>query len=332
MRRPAYQPVVEKSRAACVAAVEIYNRANAAYREESFAILMINAWELLLKARIMKENGGKVSCLYERQPKKKLDGSPSAVKVVKLTRSGLPLTIGLDKSYNIVAGYVVNKVDIACIENIEALLEIRDSATHFVVKNALLNKALAEIALAAVKNYVTAIQKWFGVSFSDLNIASIPISFDLDQRGIEAVAKKPAMAVSRFLTYMQAMEAKAGASVSEFSFSVKVEFDLVKKKSDGAVTAVIVGPKDNPDITVSVEGDAVPAGFDWDYSLLSKKLALRYSDFVQNQKYHNLRQALEKDKKLCFERYLDPKNKSSSLKRFYSPNIIKQFDSHYTVR
>ena len=45
MRPPAYQALVEKSRAACVAAVETYNRASAPYREENFAILMINAWD-----------------------------------------------------------------------------------------------------------------------------------------------------------------------------------------------------------------------------------------------------------------------------------------------
>ena len=58
MRRPAYWPLVEKSQAACVAAIETYNRAASEYREENFAILMINAWELLLKARVMMEHGG----------------------------------------------------------------------------------------------------------------------------------------------------------------------------------------------------------------------------------------------------------------------------------
>ncbi|MGJ3629304.1 DUF3644 domain-containing protein [Sphingomonas sp. MMS24-JH45] len=46
-------------------AVETYNRASALYREETFAILMINAWKLLLKARIMRENGGKASSIDE---------------------------------------------------------------------------------------------------------------------------------------------------------------------------------------------------------------------------------------------------------------------------
>jgi len=57
--------LVAKSRAACLSAVETYNRASALYREETFAILMINAWELLLKARVMREGGGKASALHE---------------------------------------------------------------------------------------------------------------------------------------------------------------------------------------------------------------------------------------------------------------------------
>lgn len=332
MRRPTYLAIVDKSRAACIAAVETYNRAATTYREESFAILMINAWELLLKARIMQENSGKVSCLYERQPKRKKDGSPSKVKVIKSTRSGLPFTIGLEKSYNTVSGYKKNGVDAACIGNLEALQEIRDSATHFVVGNVLLNKRLAELALAAVKNYVVAAQKWFGIGFADLNVASIPISFDLDQKGMEAVAKKSAAAVTQFLAYMQGEEAKADSRPSEYSYSVKVEFDLVKKKAEGAVTAVIVGSADNPDITVAYDADRVPPGFDWDYDILAIKLSQRYSDFKRNGKYHKLRKPLEENVKLCFERYLDPSNKSSTCKRFYNPNIVKYFDQHYTIR
>jgi hypothetical protein len=329
MRRPAYVAVVEKSRAACIAAVETYNRAATAYREESFAILMINAWELLLKARIMQENGGKASCLYERQLQRNSKGAMSKVKVIKRTHSGLPYTIGIDKACNITSGYRKNGIDAACIANIEALVEIRNSATHFIVKNPLLNKALTEISLAAVKNYVVAIQKWFGIGFSDLNIASIPISFDLDKKGMEAVAKKPAAAVAQFLAYMQAAETTADAGPSEYSFSVKVEFDLIKKKADGAVTAMIVGPKDNPDLTIAYDGDKIPPGFTWDYDTLTSKLAARFTDFKQNAKYHQLRKALEKDTKLCFERYLDPGKKSSVPKRFYNPIIITKFDPHY---
>src|SRR5690606_23387319 len=137
------------------------------------------------------------SALHEYKARKKKDGSASKRREVKRTRSGAPMTIGLDRCYNLVAGYTSDRIDAACVANIEALLEIRDSATHFVAADALLRKTLTEVSLAAVRNYVTAAQAWFGVGFSDLNIASIPISFDLDQMEVEAVAKKSPEAVVR---------------------------------------------------------------------------------------------------------------------------------------
>jgi hypothetical protein len=302
------------------------------YREESFAILMINAWELLLKARIMQQNGGKASCLYVRQAKTKKNGTPSKVKIAKTTRSGLPYTIGLVEACKIVSTYQKNGIDVTCVENIEALLEIRDCATHFIVQTPNLSRMLIEISLAAVRNYVIAIQKWFKVSFADLNVASIPMSFDLDQNSLDAVAKKPTPAVARFLAHMNAIEAKASGQISDFALTVKVEFNLSKKKVDGAVNALIVGPNDGPQLTVSVHTDGVPPGFDWDYSELNARLQKRYSNFVQNHAYHTLRKSLEKDPKLCVERYLDPIKKTSSRKLFYNPNILKKFDAVYITK
>ncbi|GHV31329.1 hypothetical protein FACS1894177_05670 [Bacteroidia bacterium] len=51
-----YEDIRHKSISCMLSAIEIYNKPNFAYREESFAILAINAWELLLKAYIMRIN------------------------------------------------------------------------------------------------------------------------------------------------------------------------------------------------------------------------------------------------------------------------------------
>ena len=55
MRRARHTYLVEKATQAAVSAIEVYNKPGFAYREETFAILMLNAWELLLKARILRE-------------------------------------------------------------------------------------------------------------------------------------------------------------------------------------------------------------------------------------------------------------------------------------
>jgi len=42
---------------AAVAAIEIYNKPNFSYREEAFSLLMLNGWELLLKAKWLRGIG-----------------------------------------------------------------------------------------------------------------------------------------------------------------------------------------------------------------------------------------------------------------------------------
>jgi hypothetical protein len=55
MKNSKHKLFVGKSVGAALSAIEIYNKPDFKYREETFAILMINAWELLLKAKIIKD-------------------------------------------------------------------------------------------------------------------------------------------------------------------------------------------------------------------------------------------------------------------------------------
>lgn len=327
---PKYMQLVLKSREACLSAVETYNRASTMYREETFAILMINAWELLLKARIVRERGGKVSALWELQPRRKKDGQASKLKAYKRNRSGTPLTIGLERAYSIVAGYPRHRVDKNCIANIEALIGIRDNATHFVVSDAALRKGLTEISLAAVRNYVLAAQDWFNVSFSDLNIASMPLTFDLDHKQVEAVAHKSPEHVTRFLSYMEELRESAADEVSDFAVSIRVNFDVIKNRENAAVTAALV--RDNPDLTLGIDGDKLPAGFVTPYRELLRKLQDRYSDFSQNGTFHDIMKPFKTDERYCYNRYPDPEKKAGTPKQFYNLNILRELDRHYHRR
>lgn len=331
MRKPKHWPLVEKSRSACLAAIETYNRASVQYREETFAILMINAWELLLKARVMKENGGKVSSIHAYKIVKNKKGADTK-RYIK-TRTGLNYSIGVWTASGLVQSYAKDAIDLPCANNIQALLEIRDNAVHFFSKNAQLRKALAEISLACVRNYVLAAQNWFGVHFADLNIASIPITFDLDQQMVEAVAKKPTVAVTKFLKHMQALESESSGTGSKFSFSIVVSYDVQKKRSEGAMTARLVGPHEEAEVIMMVDENAIPAGYDWTYKDLTNHLRNRYSDFGTTHKFHALNRELQADKSNCIIRYLNPKKKTSSTTtRFYNPNIVKHFDKHFTLK
>ena len=45
------QEFAQKSISAAISAIEIYNKPDFSFREEAFSLLMVNAWELLLKAK-----------------------------------------------------------------------------------------------------------------------------------------------------------------------------------------------------------------------------------------------------------------------------------------
>jgi hypothetical protein len=115
--------------AATVAAIEIYNKPDFPYREETFAVLAINGWELLFKAKWLADHGNKVGSLYVLEERLKLDGSKSKKFRVKVTRSGNPFTHSLD--------YIAKRLieskdfDVKGWANLEALLEMRDSSIHF---------------------------------------------------------------------------------------------------------------------------------------------------------------------------------------------------------
>ena len=125
-----YRSLLDKSIASMLAAIEIYNKPNFAYREDSFAILSVNAWELLLKAIYLRQNRYKMYSLYELVPKKKKDGTSSKMKVPVQNRAGNPKTLSIEKIIELLKPSKV--VDHNLYENIYALIELRDNAIHFI--------------------------------------------------------------------------------------------------------------------------------------------------------------------------------------------------------
>ncbi len=62
--RGSYRKLLENAKAAIIAAIEIYNKPSFQYRDECSVILLLNAWELLLKALLSKN---KASIFYHKK-------------------------------------------------------------------------------------------------------------------------------------------------------------------------------------------------------------------------------------------------------------------------
>ena len=126
-----YRALLDKSIDSMLSAIEIYNKPNFNYREETFAVLAVNAWELLLKAYILRENRYNMRALYILEPVTKKDGSASQKKKKpKLNRCGNPMSISIFECIKILDEKKVLPTNLK--NNVESIIELRDNAVHFV--------------------------------------------------------------------------------------------------------------------------------------------------------------------------------------------------------
>ncbi len=168
--------LTDKAIAATVAAIEIYNKPDFPYRAETFCILAINGWELLLKAKWLHENNNKIRSLYVREPYQKKDGTPSKRLKIKRTRSGNAFTHGIDYLARKLVGQ--KHLDQTVLKNIEVLLELRNSSVHFYHQSdTALATQLQELGAASLKNFVLAMKDWFARDLSEFNFYLMPLSF-----------------------------------------------------------------------------------------------------------------------------------------------------------
>ena len=334
MRPPRYKLLVEKSLDACLAAIEIYNKPNFQYREEAFSILVINAWELLLKARIVQQNSGSLRSIEVREPRVNKDGSKSKLQQRKLNRSGNSMTISLNRAAGLVRSYSANGIDVRCAENLNLLQEIRDNAIHLYNVSPGLGKRIQEVGSATLKNFVAAAEKWFGIDVARYNFYLMPLAFHTPSEIVESLrSDKQPKAVRRLLDHIEEAERQNPPNDdSMFSVTMEVQLKFVRTAGQDALPVRLVHGDPNA-VAVTISEDDVRKHYPWEYADLTQRLKARYINFLQNEKYHIIRKPLENDRRYCWIRYLDStKPKTSSQKKFYSPNILSEFDQHYTKK
>jgi len=81
---------LDRAIAAAIASIEIYNKPDFRYREEAYAVLAINAWELLLKAKWLADHKHDLAALYVREQSKGKTAGKGKKQRIKRTRSGNP--------------------------------------------------------------------------------------------------------------------------------------------------------------------------------------------------------------------------------------------------
>ena len=305
--------LLEKSLAVSLLGIELYNKPNVEYREESFAILIINAYELLFKAKVV-EDTGKINSIYEYEKKKLIDNTSSKRDYIKKNRIGEPMTKGITFLMNLLKNQ--KKISPNVVENILMLIEIRDNSIHFVNKdNDLMKYKLYTICVATIKNYYHLIEKWFPkFELSKYNFYITPINFSGINENIETANLD--IAQKNFINYLDM--ATSGAINDEFDICIKTELRFTKVETDEAL--LLKYAQEGKKINVELSDEIFKKMYPFTYSEMCARFKKKYGLKINNF-FNKSRKNLEQDEICCKARYLNP-NKKGIYKMFYNGNFI----------
>lgn len=301
------EKLLDKATAACMSAIEIYNKPNFDYREEVFAILMINAWELLLKAKILKNHADKIETIYKRN--KKGD-------IVYKKDTQIPIT----KS---ISDCIKEIQDPYCEINLKSLIQIRDNSTHFINEYPNLRIDLHKLTTSCLDNFFIASKKWFEKKYDEYNFYVLPLSCNsISSENPPTVLDKSTKELYDYLKNNKDVVEQLGES--EFSYAINLNFS----KEKASLTFNLTNDENAQQVRLSSEN--IRNIYKWDFQFLIKELKERYLDFTPNQYFHNLKKEIQTNSKYCYENLLDPTNPKSPKKIFYNPeSIFKYFDQYY---
>ena len=225
-----HDKLVSRSLDAFTLALEVYNRPSMKNRVEAFAIMMVNAWELLLKAEILKAEG------YE-----------------KIFYDG-------DKSISIsdaVKRRLQEKDPVRI--NLETIIDLRDHAIHLLIPE--LQPQLSRLFQATVLNYQTRYRNEMGnapLVGQSVGMLSLVVDGPAPEVALiqKLYGKHAAQSVSKFIQRFD--ETSKTVDSTEFSIPVDYRLALVKREDESDLSlsvgdagegAIIITKTKDPDAT-----------------------------------------------------------------------------------
>lgn len=312
--------LLDSSQAALFAGIEIHNKPNIAYRYPTATILIINAWELLLKAYIYKYIGKKK--IYTEDGKHTITFS-RALGMVK----------------DDINGRLKNKKFMAVSENLDKLNDYRCSSVHYCDDK--LDPIIFMLIAKAVLNYDIFIKKYFNKDITkNDNLIILPIGLKLPFDPIDYLKQDYGKAHNDFVNeVVHSIRLLDEAGIQD---SIVIGFNLVTDKVRDEKNADIIASlsntpeavalrrairiTDSPNAPVfKVEEPILPLT----YHDVQDEVKNQRPDIKFNKKYNDIMRTIKTDSTLCQTRYLDPKKKSGVKKEFYSRNVIDEIIKRY---
>lgn len=218
-----------------LAAIEIYNKPDFPDREQVFSILMVTAWEALLKARVLQLSKNRMESLYIKENSKRY----------KRNRNKVPFTIDIYEAMRRLS------LDPLVSSNIGHLVEIRDAAIHLTAESPTLPYLAFTLGTASLRNYAKLISDWFKMSLADYHFYIMPLAFSTPFRTLKvADIKREPDDIAQLIDSIAKSQQSLPDS-KEYYFLCEIETTLVSAKkiaSTADLTASI--ETSNPDAVI----------------------------------------------------------------------------------
>jgi hypothetical protein len=319
------------AKAAMFAGVEIHNKPIFQYRYEVCTLLVINAWELALKAYIHKE-----------------------LKSVNLIRKD-----GTTKPFLECVACVSSALGRAfepIRHNLEILYEYRNRVAHFYPDD--LEVVVLGLLKASVLFFCEFMEAQFGEKlYEEANLILLPIGFTRPMSPLDFISERSAAnncsgEVKAFLQFIR----KSSESLQEQGIDESVIVNY-------SVAMVNESRIKNADLTAAIN-NAVPQGnviaisnvisaasltndpsakqvrlseetvftqiFTETYYDVVGAARERFQDFVQSSRFNEIMRELKKKPSIARTRLLNPKNPRTGSQTFYSRQIIDELAKYYT--
>jgi hypothetical protein len=233
--RGSYRALCSNSKAAMLAAIEIYNKPQIDYRDECFTILLINAWELLLKA-ILSKNKQRIFYPKKRnEPYRTLSIQDSLLKA----KNFFPANV----FYEPVA------------QNINMLVTYRNNAIHFYNQKGF-GVVIYGLAQTNIINFRDLMLSVFNLDIAnEMTISLLPLSFSSQPDPIEFIQTAKVnppknKAVAQFLREIsqatRELEEK-NFDTTRFLTVFTVSLKSIKKVSSADVIVAVKTSEDDSD-------------------------------------------------------------------------------------
>lgn len=197
--------LLEKSKEAFMMAIEIYNKPSIKYRVEGFSFFICNAWELMLKARIVKTQG--VDAIYYKDSPNRTKTLENCIKLV-FTNEHSPIH-----------------------KNLMRIVELRNTSTHFIVEE--YEMVYIPLFQACVLNYTEKMQEFHNIDITELipqNFLTLSVSMKaLNETEIRA--KYPGQIAERLIAAENSLADEIKENNNTFAIRIEHHHYITKDRS-----------------------------------------------------------------------------------------------------